>query len=128
MCEAVQKYAKECVNEKQAANVKNIMEDTGFTVEQALDEADWLAEDSNERMTHEEVFRTLKSRVTIPFTLHGIEENLTVEYTQGTDPREIGYDALQGFPIDKICCTGYPVGSFNSWKELKIMGKTGSFP
>ena len=70
MCEAVQKYAKECVNEKQAANVKNIMEDTGFTVEQALDEADWLAEDSNERMTHEEVFRTLKSRVTIPFTLN----------------------------------------------------------
>ena len=68
------KYAKECVNDKQAANVKNIMEDTGFTVEQALDEADWLAEDSNERMTHEEVFRTLKSRVTIPFTLHGIEE------------------------------------------------------
>lgn len=41
MCEAVQEYAKEyaneCVNEKQAANVKNIMEGTGFTVEQALD-------------------------------------------------------------------------------------------
>ena len=52
---------------------------------------------------------SLESRITIPFTLHGIEENLTVEYTQGTDPREIGYDALQGFPIDKICCTGYPV-------------------
>ena len=45
----------------------------------------------------------MESRITIPFTLHGIEENLTVEYTQGTDPREIGYDALQGFPIDKIC-------------------------
>ena len=109
MCEAVQKYAKECVNEKQAANVKNIMEDTGFTVEQALDEADLLAENSNERMTHEEVFHALKSRVTIPFTLHGIDEKLTVEYTQGTDPKEIGYDALRGFPIDKICCTGYPV-------------------
>lgn len=52
---------------------------------------------------------SLESRITIPFTLHGIEENLTVEYTQGTDPREIGYDALQGFPIDKICCIGYPV-------------------
>lgn len=51
----------------------------------------------------------MESRITIPFTLHGIEENLTVEYTQGTDPREIGYDALQGFPIDKICCIGYPV-------------------
>lgn len=89
---------------------------------------------------------SLESRITIPFTLHGIEENLTVEYTQGTDPREIGYDALQGFPIDKICCTGYPVmhgyfehmnatgyqgdpvDLFNSWKELKIMGKTESFP
>lgn len=68
-----------------------------YDVEQALDEADWLAENSNERMTHEEVFRTLKSRVTIPFTLHGIEENLTVEYVQGTDPKVIGYDALQGF-------------------------------
>ena len=109
MSEAVEEYAKEYVREKQAVNVKNIMEDTGFTVEQALDEADLLAENSNERMTHEEVYRALKSRVTIPFTLHGIEEMLTVEYKQGTDPREIGYDALQGFPIDKICCTGYPV-------------------
>ena len=109
MSEAVEEYAKEYVREKQAVNVKNIMEDTGFTVEQALDEADLLAENSNERMTHEEVYRALKSRVTIPFTLHGIEEMLTVEYKQGTDPREIGYDALQGFPIDKICCIGYPV-------------------
>ena len=109
MSEAVEEYAKEYVREKQAVNVKNIMEDTGFTVEQALDEADWQAENSNERMTHEEVFHALKSRVTIPFTLHGIEEMLTVEYKQGTDPREIGYDALQGFPIDKICCIGYPV-------------------
>ena len=41
MCEAVQKYAKECVNDKQAANVKNIMEDTGFTVEHA-DTQTWL--------------------------------------------------------------------------------------
>lgn len=80
-----------------------------YDIEQALDEADLLAENSNERMTHEEVFHALKSRVTIPFTLHGIEEMLTVEYKQGTDPREIGYDALQGFPIDKICCIGYPV-------------------
>ena len=109
MSEAVEEYAKEYVREKQAVNVKNIMEDTGFTVEQALDEADWQAENSNERMTHEEVYRALKSRVTIPFTLHGIEEMLTVEYKQGTDPREIGYDALHGFPIDKICCIGYPV-------------------
>ena len=109
MSEAVEEYAKEYVREKQAVNVKNIMEDTGFTVEQALDEADLLAENSNERMTHEEVYRALKSRVTIPFTLHGIEEMLTVEYKQGTDPREIGYDALHGFPIDKICCIGYPV-------------------
>ena len=51
----------------------------------------------------------MESRITIPFTLHGIEENFTVEYTQGTDPKAIGYDALQGFPTDKICCTGYPV-------------------
>ena len=145
MSEAVEEYAKEYVREKQAVNVKNIMEDTGFTVEQALDEADLLAENSNERMTHEEVFHALKSRVTIPFTLHGIEEMLTVEYKQGTDPREIGYDALQGFPIDKICCIGYPVmhgyfehmnanlvigdlDLFNSWKELKIMGKQRAFP
>ena len=84
MSEAVEEYAKEYVREKQAVNVKNIMEDTGFTVEQALDEADLLAENSNERMTHEEVFHALKSRVTIPFTLHGIEEMLTVEYKQGT--------------------------------------------
>lgn len=81
MSEAVEEYAKEYVREKQAVNVKNIMEDTGFTVEQALDEADWQAENSNERMTHEEVYRALKSRVTIPFTLHGIDEKLTVEYT-----------------------------------------------
>lgn len=39
---------------------------------------------------------------------------LTVEYKQGTDPREIGYDALQGFPIDKICCTGYPAEIFDA--------------
>ena len=57
---------------------------------------------------------SLESRITIPFTLHGIEENLTVEYTQGTDPREIGYDALQGFPIDKICCIGYPAEIFDA--------------
>ena len=67
-----------------------------YDIEQALDEADLLAENSNERMTHEEVFHALKSRVTIPFTLHGIEEMLTVEYKQGTDPREIGYDAPSG--------------------------------
>ena len=48
MSEAVEEYAKEYVREKQAVNVKNIMEDTGFTVEQALDEADWQAENSNE--------------------------------------------------------------------------------
>lgn len=56
----------------------------------------------------------MESRITIPFTLHGIEENLTVEYTQGTDPKAIGYDALQGFPIDKICCTGYPAEIFDA--------------
>ena len=33
-----------------------------YDVEQALDEADLLAENSNERMTHEEVFHALKSR------------------------------------------------------------------
>ena len=33
MCEAVQEYA----NEKQAANVKNLMESAGFTMERALD-------------------------------------------------------------------------------------------
>ena len=92
------------IQEKNMENSKDT-----YDIEQALDEADLLAENSNERMTHEEVFHALKSRVTIPFTLHGIEENLTVEYKQGTDPREIGYDALQGFPIDKICCIGYPV-------------------
>lgn len=91
-------------------SLKERMGKTGeaYDVEQALDKADWVAEDSNARMTHEEVFRALR-RVTIPFTLHGIDENLTVEYTQGTDPKAIGYDALQGFPIDKIGCTGYPV-------------------
>ena len=92
------------IQEKNMENSKDT-----YDIEQALDEADLLAENSNERMTHEEVFHALKSRVTIPFTLHGIEEMLTVEYKQGTDPREIGYDALQGFPIDKICCIGYPV-------------------
>ena len=40
-----------------------------------------------------------ESRITIPFILHVIDEKLTVEYTQGTDPKEIGYDALRGFPI-----------------------------
>lgn len=68
-----------------------------YDVEQALDEADWLAENSNERMTHEEVFRALKSRVTIPFTLHGIEEMLTVEYKQGTDPREMAMMPFRDF-------------------------------
>lgn len=56
----------------------------------------------------------MESRITIPFTLHGIEENLTVEYTQGTDPKAIGYDALRGFPIDKICCIGYPAEIFDA--------------
>ena len=37
MCEAVQEYAKEYANEKQAANVKNLMESAGFTMERALD-------------------------------------------------------------------------------------------
>ena len=87
---------------------------------------------------------SLESRITIPFTLHGIEENLTVEYTQGTDPREIGYDALQGFPIDKICCIGYPVmhgyfehmnatgyrrscGFIQFVERIEIMGKQRAF-
>ena len=97
------------IQEKNMENSKDT-----YDIEQALDEADLLAENSNERMTHEEVFHALKSRVTIPFTLHGIEEMLTVEYKQGTDPREIGYDALQGFPIDKICCIGYPAEIFDA--------------
>ena len=37
MCEAVQEYANEYANEKQAANVKNLMESAGFTMERALD-------------------------------------------------------------------------------------------
>ena len=77
------------IQEKNMENSKDT-----YDIEQALDEADLLAENSNERMTHEEVFHALKSRVTIPFTLHGIEEMLTVEYKQGTDPREIGYPSL----------------------------------
>ncbi len=32
-------------------------------VERALDEADRLAEDSDERMTHEEVFQAIRSRI-----------------------------------------------------------------
>ena len=52
-----------------------------YGVEQALDEADRVAKNCDERMTHEEVFHALRSRVTIPFTLHGIDEKLTVEYT-----------------------------------------------
>ena len=97
------------IQEKNMENSKDT-----YDIEQALDEADLLAENSNERMTHEEVFHALKSRVTIPFPLHGIEEMLTVEYNQGTDPREIGYDALQGFPIAKICCKGYPAEIFDA--------------
>ena len=71
MCEAVQKYAKECVNEKQAANVKNIMEDTGFTVKQALDEADWQAEEQsnnsfytswNRRKSHRRIYARYRSQ------------------------------------------------------------------
>ena len=75
-------------------SLKERMEKTkeAYEVEQALNEVDG----SN-------------GRTIIPFTLHEINENLTVEYTRGTDPKTIGYDALQGFPIDKICCTGYPV-------------------
>lgn len=57
----------------------------------------------------ERVFHALRSRVTIPFILHGIDEHLTVEYIQGTDLREITCVALREIPIDKICCTGYPV-------------------
>lgn len=128
------------IQEKNMENSKDT-----YDIEQALDEADLLAENSNERMTHEEVFHALKSRVTIPFTLHGIEEMLTVEYKQGTDPREIGYDALQGFPIDKICCIGYPVmhgyfehmnatgyrrscGFIQFVERIENYGKTESFP
>ena len=33
------------------------------SVERALDEADRLAEDSDERMTHEEVFQAIRSRI-----------------------------------------------------------------
>ena len=50
-----------------------------YDVEQALDEADRLAEDSDERMTHEEMFQAIKGRITIPFILRGINENLTVD-------------------------------------------------
>ena len=39
----------------------------------------------------------MESRITIPFTLHGIEENLTVEYTQGTDPREMAMMPFRDF-------------------------------
>lgn len=46
------------IQEKNMENSKNT-----YDVEQALDEADLLAENSNERMTHEEVFHALKSRV-----------------------------------------------------------------
>lgn len=97
MSEAVEEYAKEYVREKQAVNVKNIMEDTGFTVEQALDEADLLAENSNERMTHEEVYRALKSRVTIPFTLHGIEEMLTVNTNKAQIPGKLAMMPFRDF-------------------------------
>lgn len=37
MCEAVEEYAKEYVSEQRAKDVKNLMESTGFTMEQALD-------------------------------------------------------------------------------------------
>ena len=39
MCEAVQEYAKECVNEKTLAIVENLMENMNLTLEQALDAA-----------------------------------------------------------------------------------------
>ena len=45
------------IQEKNMENSKDT-----YDVEQALDEADLLAENSNERMTHEEVFHALKSR------------------------------------------------------------------
>lgn len=40
---------------------------------------------------------SLESRITIPFTLHGIEENLTVEYTQGTDPGKLAMMPFRDF-------------------------------
>lgn len=39
MCEAVQEYAKECVNEKTLAIVENLMENMNLTLEQTLDAA-----------------------------------------------------------------------------------------
>ena len=39
MCEAVQEYAKECVNEKTLAIVENLMGNMNLTLEQALDAA-----------------------------------------------------------------------------------------
>ena len=45
------------IQEKNMENSKDT-----YDIEQALDEADLLAENSNERMTHEEVFHALKSR------------------------------------------------------------------
>ena len=44
------------IQEKNMENSKDT-----YDIEQALDEADLLAENSNERMTHEEVFHALKS-------------------------------------------------------------------
>ena len=45
------------IQEKNMENSKDT-----YDIEQALDEADLLAENSNERMTHEEVFHALKSK------------------------------------------------------------------
>ena len=37
MCEAVEKYARECAIRERVCNVKNLMDSLKFTVDQALD-------------------------------------------------------------------------------------------
>ncbi len=37
MCEAVEKYAKECAIKERVCNVRNLMDSLKFTVDQALD-------------------------------------------------------------------------------------------
>ena len=80
------------IQEKNMENSKDT-----YDIEQALDEADLLAENSNERMTHEEVFHALKSRVTIPFTLHGIEEMLTVNTNKAQIPGKLAMMPFRDF-------------------------------
>lgn len=47
-------------------------------------------------------------RYSVTINMRGTREVFSVDYAAGDDMHEAGFDALVGFPMDKISCVGYP--------------------